>query len=80
MQLNPKALGLAAGILGGAFWLVAMTISLLTGIGDVTLTTWGSFYPYFGYSWAGMFIAAIEEFICGLICGWLFAKLYNKFI
>ncbi len=80
MQLNSNALGLTAGILGGAFWLAAMTISLLTGIGDDTLITWGSLYPFFTYSWVGMIIIVIEYLVSGYIVGWLFAKLYNKFI
>jgi len=38
MQLNSKALGLTVGVLSGAFWLVVMTLSLLTGFGEQTLT------------------------------------------
>ncbi len=79
MQLNSNALGLAAGILGGAFWLVAMVFSLLTGIGEVTLTTVGSFHPFFSYTLGGMIIIIIEHLIGGYVCGWLFAKIYNKF-
>jgi hypothetical protein len=80
MQLNPKALGLAGGILPAAFWLAAMIISLLTGIGETSLTAWGNLHPFFSYSWPGMIIMVIEHLVFGFIAGWLFAKIYNKFI
>jgi hypothetical protein len=80
MQLNPKALGLTAGVLGGAFWLVAMVLSLLTGFGEQTLTTWGSWHPLFTYGWVGMIVAVIEHLIGGYIVGWLFATVYNQFL
>ena len=79
-QLNPKALGLASAILCGAFWFLAMSFSLLTGIGEITLTTIGSFHPFFTYSWLGMIVLVIEHFIGGFIGGWVFAWLYNKFL
>jgi len=80
MQLNPKALGLTVAILSGAFWFLAMIFSLLTGIGEVTLTTIGAFHPFFSYSWAGMIIIVIEHLIAGFIVGWIFAKVYNKLL
>ena len=79
MQLNPKALGLTAGVLGGAFWLVAMMLSLLTGFGEQTLTTLGSWHPFFSYSMGGMVVIVIEHFVAGFIAGWIFAAVYNKF-
>lgn len=80
MQLNPKALGYTIAIISGAFWFLAMTCSLITGIGKITMTTIGSFHPFFTYSWAGMVIIVIESLICGFIVGWIFAWLYNKFL
>lgn len=80
MQLNKKALGLTVAVLSGAFWLVAMVFSLLTSVGELTLTTLGSFHPFFGYSWGGMVIIVIEHLIGGFILGWLFAWVYNKFL
>lgn len=79
MQLNPKALGFTVGVLGGACWLVMMLISLLTSFGQQTLTTWGSWHPFFSYSWGGMVIIVIEHLIGGFIVGWIFATVYNKF-
>lgn len=80
MQLNPKSLGLTAAILSGTFWLIAMIFSLLTGIADDSLTTWGSLHPFFSYSWAGMIIIVIEHLIGGFVGGWIFAWLYNKLL
>ena len=78
MQLNAKALGLTAGILVGLCWLAGMTLSLLTGIGERTVTTLGSYHLFFSYSWLGMAIMVIEHLIGGFIAGNIFAWLYNK--
>jgi len=80
MQLNPKAFGFAVAIFAGACWFVLMVFSLLTGIGEMTLTTLGAFHPFFSYSWAGMIIIVIEHLIGGFIVGWIFAWLYNKLL
>ncbi|MCX6813801.1 MAG: hypothetical protein NT078_01035 [Candidatus Azambacteria bacterium] len=79
MQLNSKALGLTVGVVSGAFWLVAMLFSLLTSFGEQTLTTWGSWHPFFSYSLAGMIVIVIEHLVVGFIAGWIFATVYNKF-
>ena len=78
-ELNKKALGLAAGTLAGAGWFLAMTFSLLAGVGEITMTTVGSFHPFFTYSWAGMVIIVVEHLIGGFLVGWTFAWLYNRF-
>jgi len=80
MQFNPKALGLATAVFAGAAWLIAMAVSLITGVGVVTLTTLGSFHPFFAYSWGGLVVIVIEHLICGFIVGYVFAWLYNKFL
>ena len=80
MSLNPKALGMALGALQGLVWFALMTLSLLSGIGIRTLTTIGSFHPFFSYSWGGMIVAVIEHLIIGYVLGWLLAKLYNNFL
>lgn len=80
MSLNSKAFGLAVAILSGAYWFLAMSFSLLTGIGEITLTTIGAYHPFFSYSWAGMIIIVIEHLIAGFIAGWIFAWLYNKLL
>lgn len=80
MQLNPKVLGLTAAILAGAWWFLAMSFSLLTGIGQITMTTIGSFHLFFSYSWTGMITIVIEHLIAGFVVGWIFAWLYNKLL
>jgi len=80
MQLNSKALGLAAAIFAGACWLLMIGFSLLTGIGETTVTIIGAFHPFFSYSWSGLVIIVIEHLIGGFIVGWIFAWLYNKLL
>lgn len=80
MQLNPRALGWAAGALAAAAWFLLMLISLLTGFGAATLTRIGSLLPFFTYSWGGLVVGAVERLICGFIIGYVFAWLYNKFL
>ena len=78
MQLKPKALGLTIGLLSGAWWLVMMAISLTTGFGARTLSTFGSYHPWFSYSWGGALWMAVLHLIVGFVSGWIFASLYNK--
>lgn len=78
MTLNPRALGLASAILNGGFWFLAVTGSLLTGLGDATVQLWGSFYPFFSYTWGGMVITTIENVILGFLGGWVLAWFYNR--
>jgi hypothetical protein len=82
MQLNPKALGLTAAILSGGCWLLMMVVSLLTGIGEMTLRVLGSWHwhPFFSYTWGGMVIIVIEHLIGGFIAGYIFAVVYNKLL
>jgi len=79
-ELNKKALGLAAGVFSGTGWFLAMTFSLLTGVGEITVTTLASFHPFFTYSWTGMLIIVVEHLIVGFLLGWAFAWLYNRFV
>ena len=78
MSLNPRAFGRTVAMISAVFWLLTMIFSLLTGIGEITLTTIGSFHPFFSYSWGGMIIIVIEHLIGGFIVGWIFAKVYNS--
>jgi len=80
MQLNPKALATATAIFLALIWLVVMGFSLLTGVGKTTVNTLGGMHPYYGYSWGGLIVIVIEHLICGYVLGWVFAKLYNKYL
>lgn len=79
MKLDPKGLGLTVGVLAGAWWLLAMGVSLLTGFGMRTLSTFGSWHPWFSYSWGGLVWMVVLHFVCGYVAGWVFAWVYNKF-
>ncbi len=80
MQLNPKALAYTVAIFSAACWFILMTFSLITGIGNLTMTELGAYHPFFTYSWGGMIIIVIEHLVGGYIVGWIFAWLYNKFL
>jgi hypothetical protein len=80
MKLDQNAFSLASAILAGAFWLVVMSFSLITGVGYRTVNTMGSFHPFFTYSWLGMITMVIEHLIIGYILGWFFVWFYNKLL
>ena len=79
MKLNSKAFSMTVGTLAGAWWLLAMGFSLLTGIGVRTISTLGGFHPWFSYSWTGLVWMVASHLVGGFLAGWLFAALYNKF-
>lgn len=79
MNLSKKGLGLTVAIFAGGWWLIAMAFSLLTGVGEITMTTVGAFHPFFSYSWGGMVVIVGEHLVFGFLTGWIFAWLYNKF-
>lgn len=78
MKLDPKAFGLTIAIISSLFWLILMTVSLLTGFLQTTVIGIGTLHPFFVYSWTGLIYMVVQHFICGFIGGWLFALLYNK--
>lgn len=78
MQLNPKALGLALGLLSGGAWLVLMALSLTTGVLDQTVQAVGGLHPGFSYTWSGALWLAVMHFVGGFVGGWLAAVVYNK--
>lgn len=80
MQLNVKAFAMALAVFLALVWLVVMGFSLLTGVGQATVNTLGGFHPYYSYSWGGLVVIVIEHLIGGYILGWVFAKLYNKYL
>jgi hypothetical protein len=78
MQLNKKALGLAAGILWGLSVLL-MTVWAVMAEGGNTLQVLARFYLGYSVSWTGALIGLGYGFLDGFIGGWLLAWLYNKF-
>lgn len=79
MKLNAKAWGMTVGTMAGAWWLLAMGFSLLTGFGARTLSTLGSYHLWFSYSWGGLVWMVVAHLAAGMAGGWVFASLYNKF-
>ena len=78
-MLNPKALGLTAGVVSALGWVVVMGVSLLTGFLDQTVMAVGSFHPGFTYTWGGLVWIAVMHLVVGFVGGYVFAWVYNKF-
>lgn len=77
--LNPKAFGLAGGILWG---LAALIMGLWAAQGGPIsdLVTWmGQFYKGFDATTQGAIIGGIWGFLDAGIGCWIFAWLYNRF-
>jgi len=80
MKLNIKALALTCGILWGlTVFLVTIWITIIESHGS-TLGLLHKFYFGYSVSWGGAFIGLVWGFIDGLICGSIFAWLYNKLV
>ena len=77
---NPKAFGLACGILWGVIVLIMTLIASFTAYGAGFLVLLESIYPYYVISIPGAIIGLIYGFIDGFIGGAIFAWLYNKFL
>ncbi len=82
MKLDAKALALAGGIIWGVVvFLVALASIASAGYGDAFLSLLASFYP--GYTADDTIVQAIigglYALVDGLICGYVFAWLYNYF-
>lgn len=78
MALNPKALGLSAGIIGGAIAFLMTLLAVATGYGTEAMAMYGGFHPGYSVSAAGAFVGLVYSFICWLIVGYVLARLYNR--
>jgi hypothetical protein len=78
MKLNIKAFGLTCGILWGLLVLLSTYWIIVTGSAGNTLALLHKFYFGYSVSWLGGIIGLIWGFVDGLICGAIFAWLYNK--
>jgi hypothetical protein len=77
-KCNPKALGLAIGILWGLACLL-IGIFAMYGYGNAFLDLFASVYRGFAATWGGAVIGGIWGFVDGFIAGYILAWLYNKF-
>jgi len=78
-KLDPTALGLAAGLVGGLALFLATAVLLVRG-GDIVgpnLSLLGHYFLGYEVSWLGAFFGWIEATIGGFILGYLGARLRN---
>ncbi len=78
MELNPKNLGLAGGIVWGACMFVTTLLSMITGYAQDFLKIMGSVYPGYKIGILGSFIGLIYGFLDGFIGFYLFGLVYNR--
>jgi len=78
MKLNIKAFALACAILWGLSVLVLGLLARWFGIGLAWIDPISSLYRGFSVVYLGILIGTIWAFVDGLICGAIFAWLYNK--
>ncbi len=78
MKLNPKAFGLAIGIVKGLGVAVGTTYTTYMGGGE-TLQKLNRFYWGYEVSYQGAAIGLVYGFIDGFVLAFLAATLYNIF-
>jgi len=78
MRLDVKAFALTTGILWGLAVCFSTLWLLAFGFGGQLISTLDHFYFGYSFSVAGAFIGLAWGFVDGLVCGALFAWLYNK--
>jgi hypothetical protein len=79
LRLNPRALGLSLGVLGGLCLFVWTLVTSFTGYAYPILDLFTYIYPGFGISVAGSFAGLFYGFLDGFIGGYIIAWLYNSF-
>jgi hypothetical protein len=77
-MINPRRLGLAAGILWGFCMFLTTIVSIYTGYAQDFLMSMSSVYPGYTISWGGSFLGLIYGFFDSGIGFFLLAWLYNK--
>ncbi len=78
MALNPKKLGLAAGIVWGATIFLTTLISVATGYGKAFLESYGSLHPGYSISLLGSVVGLVYAFICAFVGLYVFGLIHNK--
>ncbi|PIR98681.1 MAG: hypothetical protein COT88_00210 [Candidatus Colwellbacteria bacterium CG10_big_fil_rev_8_21_14_0_10_41_28] len=80
MKLDPKAFGLASGILWGAMMFVLTIMAHFWGYSSQLLQIMADIYPGYSLTLGGSIAGAIYGFIDGFIGAYLLAMLYNRFV
>ena len=78
MKLSIKAFGLTCGILWGLAVLLSTYWIVISESGGATMGLLGKFYIGYSVTWIGGLIGLVWGFVDGLICGAIFAWLYNR--
>jgi hypothetical protein len=78
MRLNTKAFAFTCGILWAATIFLATVWLLILGYHGEVMSNLDHFYLGYTFSYPGAVVGAIWGFLDGLICGFIFAWLYNK--
>ncbi len=79
MYLNPKNLGLAAGIVHGVWKFLLTLLATSTGYAHHAVAMMQDAYPGFTPTFGGSIIALVFGFITAFVGFFLIAWLYNKF-
>lgn len=78
-MLDPKALGLSAGILWGLSIFLFTIVGIYSSYGHQSLEILSDTYPMYSISWLGSIVGLIAGFVDGFIVFYLLGWLYNKF-
>jgi hypothetical protein len=78
MKLSVKALALTAGILWGATVCLTTLWLLALGYQGGLMRVLDHFYFGYTFSVVGAFVGLVYGFVDGLVCGAIFAWLYNR--
>lgn len=79
MTLNPKALGLAFGVLGALSMFFLGLAATFFGWGTDLISLIGTVYIGYDASLVGSVMGGVWGFVEGFVCGFVAAWLYNKF-
>jgi hypothetical protein len=78
MKLSVKSFALSCGIIWGLGILFITYWLLIFGATGTTIEKLGKIYLGYSYSWVGGIVGLLWGFLYGLICGAVFAWLYNR--
>ncbi|ADI38016.1 bacteriophage holin [Waddlia chondrophila] len=78
-MINSKALGLAGGLLFGAFVFIFTFICMYTGYASMWSALLADLYPGYSITFGGAFLGLVYGFLNGSIGLFVLAWLYNKF-
>ena len=80
MKFNPRALAFTTGIGWGGLVLLVAVGYQMWGYGEAFLVLMDSLYPGYHYgSWGSVFVGTGYAVMDGLVAGWVFGWLHNRF-